>query len=119
ATLITDDLQWADSTTLLLLHFLARDLTRLPVLLVGAYRPEVPIAANGTRDSLARLSMVPEGQRLTLRPLSEDETLALVASNDGAALSTAAVRWIVTNSEGNPWLAHLLAQDLTETSSYA
>ncbi len=35
-----DDLQWADSNTLLLLHYLSRNLEENRILLIGTYRPE-------------------------------------------------------------------------------
>ena len=35
-----DDLQWADSTTLLLLHFLSRNVREDRILILGTYRPE-------------------------------------------------------------------------------
>ncbi|RME71589.1 MAG: hypothetical protein D6784_14935, partial [Chloroflexi bacterium] len=37
--LILDDLQWADSASVNLLFYLARQLVDLPIMLVGAYRP--------------------------------------------------------------------------------
>lgn len=52
--LIFDDLHWADRSSLQLLHFLARDLATIPVLLLGAYRdveiqPDHPLS-----DGIAR-----------------------------------------------------------------
>jgi len=38
--LMLEDLQWADSSTLALLHFLARNTRSDPVLVIGTYRPE-------------------------------------------------------------------------------
>ncbi|MGM0510927.1 MAG: tetratricopeptide repeat protein, partial [Thermoplasmatota archaeon] len=35
-----DDIQWADSNTLLLLHYLSRNLEENRILLIGTYRPE-------------------------------------------------------------------------------
>jgi len=35
---ILDDLQWTDPSSLLLLHYLARDVQKTPLLLLGAYR---------------------------------------------------------------------------------
>src|SRR2546428_6269113 len=38
--ILLDDLQWADSASIQMLHFLARNSLALRVVLVGTYRPE-------------------------------------------------------------------------------
>jgi predicted ATPase len=70
-----DDLQWADPSTLLVLHGLGRSIHRLPVLLVGACRP-LP-----RPPDLERLmaSLTAHGaRRLVLGPLDEQAVAALV-----------------------------------------
>ena len=54
--LLIDDLQWVDTGSSSLLFHLSRQLTDLPILIVGAYRPqEVTIGRNGERHPLAML----------------------------------------------------------------
>jgi tetratricopeptide (TPR) repeat protein/tRNA A-37 threonylcarbamoyl transferase component Bud32 len=73
---VLDDLQWADSSSLLLLHYLARGMYRTPLLLLGAYRsteidanhPLSPILMELNRERL--LQSVPL-KRISLDDVSE------------------------------------------------
>src|SRR5512136_1857453 len=55
---VLDDLQWTDPSSLLLLHYLARDVQKIPLLLLGAYRstdidtthPFAPVLAELKRE---------------------------------------------------------------------
>ena len=111
--LAVDDLQWADPSTLLVLHRLGRVLGRLPVLLVAAYRP-LP-----RPPDLERLiaSLTARGaRRLTLGPLDEQAVAALVERLVGAAPGPRLLRQ-VAGAGGNPLFVTELVGALTADGS--
>ena len=57
--LFLDDLQWADVTTLNLLHYLARNIKQNRILVLGTYRPEDIIQS---RDGVAHHRRDPDRQ---------------------------------------------------------
>jgi tetratricopeptide (TPR) repeat protein len=73
---VLDDLQWADQTSLLLLHYLARGIYKRPLLLLGAYRetdidekhPLAPVLTELNRERL--LQSVPLN-RMSFNAVSE------------------------------------------------
>ncbi len=75
---ILEDLQWADDSSLQLLHFLARQLSGHPVRILGTYN-EAERERNArlveTERSLLSLNLA---DPLRLRPLSRDQVLELV-----------------------------------------
>jgi serine/threonine protein kinase len=96
--LALDDLQWADPLTLAVLRMLTADrLTRLPLLVLGAYRSE------DASPELSSLAAATGARTLTLGPLSEDALTALVS--DLLALPrppAALVKLMERRSLGNP-----------------
>lgn len=91
--LILDDLQWADGATLRLLDRVAREVRRLPLLIVGTHRDP----AGGSRQG------PPAGASdvLNLRPLSREESAALLSGAVGNA-DPEAVRRAAELSGGSP-----------------
>ena len=76
-----DDLQWADPSSLLTLGVLSRRLARLPVALIGCYRPSPRL------PELERLASALAGQgarQLALGPLAEQAVTGLVAETVAA-----------------------------------
>jgi predicted ATPase len=104
--LAVEDLQWADPSTLLVLHRLGRRIGQLPVLLVGTARP-VP--------KTAELDACLEGLRangateLVLGPLDQTAVAELVEELVGAAPGPGLLRQ-VAGAGGNPlWVTELVA----------
>ncbi|NJC68139.1 helix-turn-helix domain-containing protein [Planosporangium thailandense] len=95
--LVADDLQWADETSLLAWHRLARTADQVPLLLVGAYRP-VPHRAE--LDAL-RADAVARGALIRLRPLPAGAVAAVVAVLAGAPAG-AGLRSLAEQAAGNP-----------------
>jgi hypothetical protein len=95
--LVLDDLHWADTPSLLLLQFVARELESAWLLIVGTYRDDEVDRQHPLSSALAELSRSRRTRRLSLQGLSrsdiaryltlstgsEPET-ALIASNAGA-----------------------------------
>jgi DNA-binding SARP family transcriptional activator len=107
--LLLDDLQWADPSTLQLVHYLGRQVGNQPLLLAGAYRstrvdPGHPLAA--LRDQLARLGVLEE---LPLPAFQEEDVVLLlrILGSQGAGNSLA--RQLYGKTEGHPYfLAEVL-----------
>ncbi|MEM3567016.1 MAG: tetratricopeptide repeat protein, partial [Thermoplasmata archaeon] len=81
--LFIDDLQWADPSTLALLHYLARNLRNLPVLLFGTYRTEeITISVDGKPHPLAERIQLMEREgilrKIELARFTKDETRQLI-----------------------------------------
>jgi hypothetical protein len=104
---VLDDLHVADPSSLALLHFLARNLRGLRVLVIGAYRDED--ARFAPEVSRALTDVAREGAYLPLPPLGRVDIAALVASAGGASNDAAVVTAIERATEGNPlFLSELL-----------
>jgi AAA ATPase domain len=112
--LVLEDLQAADTSSLLLLEFLARDLRGGRLLVVGTYRSLTADRVHGIGDAMSQL--VREGHLLSLRGLDRREVRALVEVLSGVEPSEAMVAAIHEATEGNPLFvretARLLGPDL-------
>ena len=100
--LVLDDLQAADASSILLLRFLAAQLSEMPILLVGTYRdieltPEHPLTS-----ALIDIEREPHTQRILLGGLGADAIGRFIAAaSDGTSHQRlAAAIWRETS--GNP-----------------
>ena len=106
--LFIDDLHWADEDTLRLLEYLSRNCARLPVFLVGTYRPEDIVAAHGSaRHPLEVIEerLLHEGLLSTVRldRLSEEDIALMVNSLfPGEQFGSGFTRSLFHESAGNP-----------------
>jgi len=100
--LFLDDLHAADTASLLLLQFVARQLAESRLLVLGAYRDVDPTPGEPLAAMLADVAREPTTHRLSLGGLSRDEVTAyveLVAENIASSeLATA----LHEQTEGNP-----------------
>jgi predicted ATPase len=94
--LVLEDLHAADASSLLLLEFLARDLRRSRLLVIGTYR-EAEARSGAVGALLARVGR--HAQSLALARLGEREVAELLARALGSA---AAAQAVFRSSEGNP-----------------
>lgn len=100
--LVFDDLQWADHETLEWLHYLLRSNPSAPLLIAGTVRPEEvgpdhPLIT--LRHSLQRTRQLTE---IELAPLNVAETTALATAIAERELSSAEIRQLYAETEGNP-----------------
>ncbi|MBL1102084.1 ATP-binding protein [Streptomyces coffeae] len=105
--LFVDDLQWADSASLLMLRQLLRSVHQLPLLLIGAYRP-VP---RGEVDRLAQSLAVRNCTMLELAPLSPAAVSAVLADLCGGEPGPR-LRRMAEGAAGNPLYVQELAAAL-------
>ncbi|MGH7966477.1 MAG: ATP-binding protein, partial [Candidatus Binatia bacterium] len=99
--LILDDLQWADEPSLLLLHFLAREIHDARLLVIGAYREGEVERTHSVAEALG--SFARESRRLHLRGLTEMEVARFLAAQTGAEPQAALVTALCEQTEGNPF----------------
>lgn len=111
--LFFDDLQWADPSSLQLLHYLSRNTRDYPVLLCGAYRPEEltstpqgkPHPLKETMGLMSREHLVTE---IPLKRLRHDDTIELIRSIFAHSFSPEFTERLHQETEGNPFFTEEL-----------
>jgi hypothetical protein len=97
---VLDDLHAADPSSLLLLHFLVRDLRASPLMVVGTYREAEARLLPEVGKTLAQVAR--EACVLPLRRLDPREVSDFVTHATGAEPSAERVEAIHRRTEGNP-----------------
>ncbi len=101
--LILDDLHWADTPSLLLLQFLAREVAAMRVVVVGTYRDvELPVS-HPFRHMLGAVAREPVVSSLLLHGLSEQAVAQFMESTTGVPPTAAMVTAVYQRTEGNPF----------------
>ncbi len=112
--LILEDLHWADSATLRLVHYLTAG-SRLPgSLMIGTYRTTEP--AELLDDILADLRTEPQVERMLLAGLPSADLMMLIPDgrlSDDYEIAT----WIYRETDGNPFLAVEIIDHIAQTGS--
>src|SRR5438094_6136150 len=108
--LVFDDLQWADTPSLLLLQFLVHELRDTAMLVVATYRELEARQNPHVADVLGALAR--DGRHLPLRGFGEEEVALFIEGKTGRSASAALVRAVHRETEGNPFfvdeIVHLL-----------
>ena len=113
--LVLEDLHWADDATLLMLHYLLTGRGEFRGLIVLTHRPADAAPAGSLPRMLAGLGRDPGFVAIDLPPLSDEETLSLLASLAGGGTRShdpelaAALR---RETGGNPLLTTELIRSL-------
>jgi DNA-binding SARP family transcriptional activator len=106
--LFLDDLHVADASSVLLLRFVAEEITRGPLLVLGCYRAtELSIALAEALPEMTRLTTV---QRISLKGLDADDTARLLELATGDAPSADLVTKVQAETDGNPLFAGEVAR---------
>lgn len=114
---LLDNLQWADASSLELLHFVARHLESQKVVLLCTYNEaerEANAALRTTEHSLHRLGLV---DVLHLRPLDEEGVAEIVSAVFGADASDTSrfVSLLYGWTRGNPFFVEETLKELIES----
>ena len=99
---ILDNLQWADKPSLLLLEFLALELGRSRLLVVGTYRDVELSRQHPLSETLGELTRERPLQRLLLHGLNRDDITRFMEVTTGSVPSPALVEAVYAQTEGNP-----------------
>jgi len=119
-----EDLHWADTASIALLHFLARNVGALKVLIIGTYRPEEIYASSSGEthpllDDLRILRREGICQELELNPLSASDIEKIVPLRLGGIVEEPLLKVVAEESEGNPLFAVETIQFLTTSGQIA
>jgi DNA-binding CsgD family transcriptional regulator/tetratricopeptide (TPR) repeat protein len=115
--IILEDIHWADSASLELLRYVARQTAGLPLLLVASYREDDPDTTGLLPGLLPDLIRESRAHRLELLRLTLPDVQSFVnlsdrpASADDSTGKLAA--YLYERSEGNPFFMTELARDLS------
>ena len=105
AVYVVEDVHWIDEVSDSMLADFVTVIPQTPSLVLITYRPEYTGA----------LSRVPGAQSITLAPLSDSETAALVAQLLGSDSSVGGLAtMIVERAAGNPFFAEEIVRELAE-----
>ncbi len=114
-----DDLHWADKPSLLLLQHIARDLSRLRVLIVGNYRDTDITRQSALSETLAVLNRESGFERIVLRGLSRAEVAGYIRATANVEPKREVLDRIFEETEGNAFflseVVNLMAQEGTLT----
>jgi predicted ATPase len=112
--LVLEDLHWADSATLRLLHYLAAG-HRLPgSMIIGTHRTTEP--AELFDDILADLRTEPQVERMLLSGLPATDLMLLMPTGPLSSDDETA-SWVYRETDGNPFLAVEIIGHIAETGS--
>jgi len=112
---VLDDLQWTDPSSLLLLHYLARDVQKSSLLLLGAYRdtdidskhPLTPVLAELNRESL------PQSLHLKRMPLNHvSEIIQNILEQED--IPSEFCKLVYEKTRGNPFFVGEVVKSLKE-----
>ncbi|GAB3440746.1 LuxR C-terminal-related transcriptional regulator [Streptomonospora sediminis] len=106
--LLVDDLQWADTPSLAWLRDCVREISRLPIALIGTVRDGDPASGRATVRELASSAT----WRLLPAPLSAEESAAVLRDRFGADAGADLAAACHTASSGIPLVLRALEHDL-------
>jgi DNA-binding SARP family transcriptional activator len=113
--LIFDDLHAADTPSLLLLQFVARELSRERMVIIATFRDVAPVPGDVLTATLAELARERGTRRIALQGLALGDVARIIQSTTGTDPPQALTEAIYTETEGNPLfvteVARLLASD--------
>ena len=100
--LILDNLHWADRTSLLLLEFLAPELERSHILVLGTYRDVDVSRSHPLSQTLGNLIREHLFQRVQLLGMTLEEVRRFIEINADTSVSSDLVDAVHARTEGNP-----------------
>ncbi len=117
--IVLDDLHWADKPSLSLLRHLARELSRMRVLIVGTFRDTELARTHPLSEALAELNRESGFQRVVLRGLSREEVEGYIRSAANVEPQTRLVDRIFEETEGNPFFLSEVVNLLTQEGAFS
>jgi predicted ATPase len=101
--LVLDDLHWADESSLLLLKFVARQVSDAGLLLVGTYRDVELGRHHPLARTLAELAEIQGSRRVSLRGLDTDAVERFIEMTAGIDPPPGLAAAVHEQTEGNPF----------------
>jgi tetratricopeptide (TPR) repeat protein len=100
--LVLEDLHWSDRPSLLLLEFLAHELSGARLLLLGTYRDVDITRQHPLALTLGELGRERLFQRILLRGLAREDVAKFIEHTTGVAPPESLVETVYAQTEGNP-----------------
>ena len=100
--LVLDDLHWSDQPSLMLLQFIARELTGSRLLVVGTYRDVELNRQHPLAETLGELTRERLFERVLLRGLTLNDVSRFIELASGITPPQSLSRAVHTQTEGNP-----------------
>jgi len=100
--IVLDDVHWADSGTLAMLHHLIRRTQDRPIMFLATYREIELREAQPFNELLLELDRLHIGKRLKLERLNLEQTREMLAAILQDTISDAFLTTIYRETEGNP-----------------
>ncbi|MCH8281267.1 MAG: protein kinase [Chloroflexi bacterium] len=100
--LVLDDLHWADRPSLLLLEFVARELSNARLLIIGTYRDVDVSRRHPLAITLGELTRERLFQRVLLRGLDQEDVGRFIELVSGVSPPRGMVEAVHRQTEGNP-----------------
>jgi class 3 adenylate cyclase/tetratricopeptide (TPR) repeat protein len=117
---VLDDLQWADTASLLLLRHLTAASLAMRVFVLGTYRDSELSSLHPLIDALAALRRQSGVSRIDLIGLSDTEVVALLEAMAGYTLDEAGANLahaVCRETDGNPFFVSEVLRHLSETGA--
>jgi DNA-binding SARP family transcriptional activator len=109
-----EDLHAADEASLQLLHYLARQTRRLPLVMIATYRSDDVAAESALARTVSAMARERLAQRIVLSSLNRDDTVRLVASVLQGAPAETLSESVYATTGGNPLFVEQLVLALKE-----
>jgi len=101
--LVLEDLHWASASMLAAIHYLARQIVQMPVLIVGTFRSEEVGEAHALTTTAAQLARDGLAQHLMLERLSPEAIAELLRRTFRMEPEAEFVARVYAHTEGNPY----------------
>ena len=111
---LIDDLHWADDSTLLLLEHVARQVSQMPMLIIGTYRDVDLEVGRPFAKVLEAFTRQRQAHKIPLHRLPEAGVGEMLHALSGQPPPSALVEAIYAETEGNPFFVEEVFQHLTE-----
>ncbi|RIK45446.1 MAG: hypothetical protein DCC58_06385, partial [Chloroflexi bacterium] len=111
--LVLDDLHWADKPSLLLLEFVAREIGRARLLILGTYRDVEVGRQHPLSQTLAELNRSRLSRRILLRGFARDDVARFISLTSGRTPQDDLVDAVYRETEGNPFFVVEVVRLLT------
>jgi tetratricopeptide (TPR) repeat protein/KaiC/GvpD/RAD55 family RecA-like ATPase len=112
---VLDDLQWTDPSSLLLLHYLARDVQKSSLLLLGAYRSTDIDAKHPLTPVLAELKRERLPQSVPLKRMSPEDTSEMIRQIlEQDDIPQEFCKLVYDKTRGNPFFVEEVIESLKE-----
>ena len=112
--LLIDDLHWADDSTLLLLQYVAQQVSQMPMLIVGTYRDVDLDVARPFAKMLEMFTRQRLAHKVALGRLPEAGVSEMLKALSGQSPPAPLVTAVFAETEGNPFFVEEVFQHLSE-----